>query len=425
MRDQGGLHLPKSVTPAGVALASVASFLTSFGIVWFLSPFDGTVASVLFILGSMVVATFAVDLGVYKVHRRASTGMDYGRRDLAPGRAAVKLLGLYASVGFVALLWAILPIYREETYQPFLTLAQWAALPLALLSVPYVLFVDAHQADPRDGYWQMGKAVLLDRRAVDGAALWLHLRGWIVKGFFLPLMFGYFCSALEGLRGYDPATLADFVVLYGFLYSFAFFFDLSVSTIGYATTFRPLDTHMRSTEPTALGWVVCIICYAPIWAFLQGNYLDFETDWEWGNWLWNSPLAYGAWGVMILGCLSVYVYATAQFGCRFSNLTHRGIITSGPYRWTKHPAYVFKNISWWLIAIPFIPGDGEWQTAVRNCLLLAGVSGIYVLRARTEERHLSMDPDYVAYARWIEENGIFRRVRAIPGLGWLAYRGHA
>jgi protein-S-isoprenylcysteine O-methyltransferase Ste14 len=248
------------------------------------------------------------------------------------------------------------------------------------------------------------------------------MRGWIIKGFFLPLMFSFFCQSLQDLLARDLSALQNFAEVYAFLYVFAFFFDLSIATIGYATTFRPLDTHMRSTEPTALGWVVCIICYAPIWSFITRNYLNYENDWEWGAWLWEHPLFYGIWGVMILLCLSVYVYATAQFGCRFSNLTHRGIITSGPYRWTKHPSYIFKNLSWWLVAIPFIPGDGNLETAIRNCLLLGCVSGIYFLRARTEERHLSRDPDYVAYALWVEQHGIFRWIPKIPYMGWVGYR---
>jgi len=53
--------------------------------------------------------------------------------------------------------------------------------------------------------------------------------------------------------------------------------------------------------------------------------------------------------------------------------------------------------------------------AARQSLALAGVSLIYWLRARTEERHLSRDPVYVEYALWIEKNGIFRWVgQAIP-----------
>ena len=72
--------------------------------------------------------------------------------------------------------------------------------------------------------------------------------------------------------------------------------------------------------------------------------------------------------------LSVYGWAALSFGIRFSNLTHRGIITSGPYRFTKHPAYVAKNISWWLISIPFLPADGSPFTALQLCLGLAGIN---------------------------------------------------
>lgn len=423
MENRGALRLPESVTPAGVAWTTAVAFLGSFAVVRALGPFDTVLTPALIMLGSIIVATFAVDVLVYGAHRRPSTGMDYSRRDVDPNRALTKLLGLYTTVTVIGLLYAILPIYRGDLYAPFMGLAQQVALPLAFLAVPYVLWVDRHQTDPRDGNWHMGQIARFNWDQVDGAQAWAHMRGWIIKGFFLPLMFGYFCGSLDDLMTFDFATIGDFVALYAFLYTFAFFFDLSIATIGYATTFRPLDTQIRSSEPTALGWAVCIVCYAPFWAFVSGNYLNYEADdWEWGNWLWDHPLAYGLWGTAILCCLGVYIYATAQFGCRFSNLTHRGIITGGPYRWTKHPSYVFKNMSWWLIAIPFIPGDGDWRTAARNCLLLACVSGIYYLRARTEERHLSRDPDYVAYARWVEENGIFRWVRRVPFLGWLAYR---
>jgi steroid 5-alpha reductase family enzyme len=95
------------------------------------------------------------------------------------------------------------------------------------------------------------------------------------------------------------------------------------------------------------------------------------------------------------------------FGLRFSNLTHRGILTNGLYRYCKHPAYVSKNISWWLIAVPFI-AEGGVLDALRDCLLLFGVNVIYYLRARTEERHLSWDPVYRQYATLMNERSLFR-----------------
>jgi protein-S-isoprenylcysteine O-methyltransferase Ste14 len=109
----------------------------------------------------------------------------------------------------------------------------------------------------------------------------------------------------------------------------------------------------------------------------------------------------------------MYLLATFAFGVRFSNLTNRGILTNGPYRYTKHPAYIAKNVSWWLITLPFIPDHG-WVAALKSTLALAGVSTVYFLRARTEERHLSRDPAYVEYALWMNEHGTLRQLGRLP-----------
>lgn len=112
--------------------------------------------------------------------------------------------------------------------------------------------------------------------------------------------------------------------------------------------------------------------------------------------------------------VAIYAWSTAAFGLRFSNLTHRGIISDGPYRWSKHPAYICKNLSWWMISVPFIGGAG-WEQALQSCLLLGGVNLIYFLRARTEERHLSRDPVYREYAAFIAEQGLLAVLRRAPG----------
>ena len=117
----------------------------------------------------------------------------------------------------------------------------------------------------------------------------------------------------------------------------------------------------------------------------------------------------------------VYAWATVAFGLRFSNLTHRGIITNGPYRFTKHPAYLAKNLFWWLFALPFLTLSGSWTEGLRNTVLMGVVSGVYYWRARTEERHLGADPAYRAYAAWMDRHGPVPRLFAWMGLktgGW-------
>jgi protein-S-isoprenylcysteine O-methyltransferase Ste14 len=114
----------------------------------------------------------------------------------------------------------------------------------------------------------------------------------------------------------------------------------------------------------------------------------------------------------------IYAWATVAFGIRFSNLTHRGILTHGPYAWSKHPAYLSKNLFWWIASTPFLATTGNPVDMVRNTALLAIVSGVYYWRARTEERHLGADPVYRDYAEWIERNGpiprLLRRLRPRP-----------
>jgi hypothetical protein len=74
-----------------------------------------------------------------------------------------------------------------------------------------------------------------------------------------------------------------------------------------------------------------------------------------------------------------------------------------------------------MISIPFMASGGPGE-ALRHCLLLLGLNLIYVMRAKTEEWHLSRDPDYVAYAVWVQAYGMFRFVRYLPLMKYLTYR---
>ncbi len=104
----------------------------------------------------------------------------------------------------------------------------------------------------------------------------------------------------------------------------------------------------------------------------------------------------------IIGLLAIYTWATLVFGFRFSNLTYRGVIESGPYRYVRHPAYVAKNVAWWL---EYAPGLANLQ----SILFLLCWNGIYWLRALSEERHLGRFAAYRAYQERV-------RWRLIPGI---------
>jgi protein-S-isoprenylcysteine O-methyltransferase Ste14 len=410
--------LPPSATHAAVAWIGVAAMMAAVAVLNFWPPFQQIAYLALIVMGCSALGIFVPDLLWQKVQRRGL------RAAPAAGnwpRVGIKFVGLAGSLGFIAVLYWMFPEYQQggQFYGNYYT-ALKVLLPLwAVAALPYLYWVDRRMAQPLDGLWQFGRLLLGQWRGLDLRLIGQHLLGWLVKGFFLPLMFTYFCDNLNKLLHYDLKLLHNFQGLYDWAYFFMYFIDVSLVSMTYLMALRATDTHIRSTEPTMFGWVTALVCYQPFWSLISRQYIDYDTGLSWGVWFGNLPWLYELWGCMILFTVAAYVWATIAFGARFSNLTHRGIITNGPYRYTKHPAYLAKNLSWWLISTPFMLSGGV-QATLRRCLLLGLLNFIYYLRAKTEERHLSLDPVYRRYADWIDAHGLLRGLNRIPGIGALA-----
>jgi len=242
------------------------------------------------------------------------------------------------------------------------------------------------------------------------------IRVWLglgVKAFFIPIMTTFFLSNARECANLLNAFRADLLLptawtdqfymtsshLYHLSFSSLMLIDVTLALLGYLITMRVLDNGIKSTEPTALGWAVCLACYPPVsdlasWYFrLPGRQIDNLPN----NEFKIICMA------LIIALLVIYVWATTAFGLRFSNLTNRGILTQGPYRHVRHPAYISKNLSWWLQYCAAFP------TQPLAIVYLLGWNAIYVARAWTEERHLSEDPQYREYKKQV-------RWRFIPGL---------
>jgi protein-S-isoprenylcysteine O-methyltransferase Ste14 len=413
-------QLPASVTHFGINVIGLACLLGTLfvlrGMSWSLQD------DVLAILAAVAVPIVALDVLVLKVHRRASTGLDWDRV-FSPDytRIGTKLLGLAVTVGLIAFAYWQLPEYHGAFYDPFYRILRRIWPPLAVATPAYVILVDGIMIQPRDAYWQIGRAVLGRTGDVKGAEVANHFRGWLVKAFFLPLMMVWMHGQMKSLIHFDFAAIDwSNLKLYDFFYEIIFGVDLILATAGYALSFRVIDTHIRSAEPTMLGWAVALFCYQPFYSLMETQFVRYSSDFGFGAWLAAWPTMRWVWAGTIVFLIGTYSLATVAFGVRFSNLTHRGILTNGPYRFTKHPAYVTKNLSWWLVSIPFIPHSGALD-AVHHCIALGCVNTMYFLRARTEERHLSRDPTYVAYALWMNEHGALRFLgRLIPALRYKA-----
>jgi protein-S-isoprenylcysteine O-methyltransferase Ste14 len=253
-------------------------------------------------------------------------------------------------------------------------------------------------------------ASILSRRSLDCETTQVLL-GWVVKAFFLPLMLAWsyvWLAQASDETSRHGGWMSYFVAGMAWMYAI----DTAFATIGYMSTSRRIGAQIRSVDATVLGWLSALVCYPPLSLFVLRQWLEYKDGLEWNQWLAENEWLAICWSIAILALTLIYTLSSVVFGPRFSNLTHRGIITSGPYRYTKHPAYICKNLSWWLISVPFVSTFSK-SAALLNCLALLGVNAIYWLRAKTEERHLMHDETYSQYAAWIAHWGLFARLRRL------------
>lgn len=209
-------------------------------------------------------------------------------------------------------------------------------------------------------------------------------------------------SATDSFR-----TLFD-THLYWFLFQLVVMADVFVFTLGYLVELPRLNNQIRSVDPTLLGWAAALVCYSPfniVLGTLLGapgsEFPQFQSPW----------LHYGL-NALLLCLMAMYTSASVALGFKASNLTHRGIVGHGPYRWVRHPAYTCKNMAWWIGSIPIVNAAFA-SSAVDGLQALGSMLGwtlLYVLRAVTEEDHLrGVDEEYSTYAQKV-------RYRFIPGL---------
>lgn len=242
----------------------------------------------------------------------------------------------------------------------------------------------------------------------------------LLKGFFAPLMVlslfdftGKLITHGHYLLTHSAELKANFLVIFNshgfwFLFQVILFFDVVFFTFGYLVEHPWLKNEIRSVDPTLLGWGVALACYPPFNGIVG-------TIMGWGGSefpQFANPAVHVTMNFALLGLMAIYAYASIALNVKASNLTHRGIIHHGPYKYVRHPAYVCKNAAWWIGTAP--AAAAAWEISSWGALLVigstAGWTGIYVLRALTEEDHLhKVDSEYDAYCKKV-------RYRFIPGV---------
>jgi protein-S-isoprenylcysteine O-methyltransferase Ste14 len=351
-------------------------------------------------------------LFVDKVHRNPSTGIDWN--NVKPWRetleiSVTKLAGLWLTWGAIAAIYTLSRVFSDTRFANY-PFAMWCfemiAPSLFIASIPYVFWLDRRLVQPKDGAWALGAWLMGSKEPIEREAIFNHLRSWGVKGFFLAFMVAIVPPGFGEFVRWDISHIfANPLALANWLITFMFVIDVAFATAGYILTFRPLDSHIRTANPYAAAWMAALICYPPFMLMGDGGPLDYHVGAaDWTYWYAGHDWLIAAVGAVLVVLTGIYAWATIAFGIRFSNLTHRGVLTHGPYAFTRHPAYLAKNTFWWLSGLPML-ATTSWGDAVRNTAVMAAVSGVYYWRAKTEERHLRADPAYQVYDRWMRRHG--------------------
>ena len=207
----------------------------------------------------------------------------------------------------------------------------------------------------------------------------------LVKLFFLPLMINFFYSNFNHL-----IYLKDHFNLYAFTLTLIFTLDTLIFAFGYTFEFRFLKNIVKSVEPTIFGWAVALASYPPFNGFI-GSYVSWGAN---DYVIFGGPILDIVMKSVVIMLLLIYLSASFALGTKASNLTNRGIVGKFPYSIVRHPAYISKNLVWWITLLPmmnltFALGMLLWST-------------IYFFRAMTEEKHLLQDPDYKEYCKKVK-----------------------
>jgi protein-S-isoprenylcysteine O-methyltransferase Ste14 len=197
----------------------------------------------------------------------------------------------------------------------------------------------------------------------------------------LALFFSYKESEIGWYIEYKSFYLIVFHIL--------FTIDVSIALIGYTFASRWLNNRTKSVDTTLSGWMVALMCYPPLNG-VTSQFIPYEGLDTYQ--LITSEYIQAIILTLLIILYSIYVWATVALGFKFSNLTNRGVVDIGPYKYVRHPAYVSKNSAWWL-------ENSYVLTNIWAAIAMALWNIIYATRALTEERHLNKDKEYSLYCK--------------------------
>jgi len=283
-------ELPCSCTVSWINYAGAASLV---GTTLVLSRIDLPVTTVALITLTVAALTIIILENMFmgaRIAFRPTNSLGYRAAQIGASplrRVSLKLVGLTVSLAALALIYWLFPIYRATGAQDLFSLTQRLWLPFLISTPLYVWYVDKKSIEPEDSFFHLGLLCTGCWNVVDLELIKQHCLQWLVKAFFLPLIVGFYFGYLVWLpkQPFDVDVMAfvanpnsvNWLRISDFLTRYLFMIDVGFGCIGYLLTLKLLDAEVRSAEPKLLGWLVCVVCYAPFWGLISQNYLKYGS----------------------------------------------------------------------------------------------------------------------------------------------------
>ncbi|MEE8379949.1 MAG: methyltransferase [Gammaproteobacteria bacterium] len=341
------------------------------------------------------------------------------RRAIA--RYMVWLVVLYAGYQF----YLLFPIYNTVQHHPthrlfesFLHWYLWLGIPYFVLTLTFKASRREDFYDPAVRMIHIVKQIIL--RALRGdnrASVFYVLRNrynrkiflnWVMRAYFIPVMVEQIApttiNSLDSL--YRELNGHDYMALMLMLIAILLLAEILNVAVAYCLESRWLENRSRSIDLTVGGWLVCVSCYPPLnelttTAFVFAPHLsDSSTE----ALLFSNEIFFYSAKTLEALLLGVLVYIELTLGTSMANITFKKLQTRGPYSLVRHPGTTFKLLFW--LAQSFIYKK-FWTVKYLFGFVMWG--SIYILRALSEERHLSKFREYQAYRKKVKK-------RFIPGI---------
>ncbi len=341
------------------------------------------------------------------------------RRALA--RYLVWLVVLYGGYQ----LYLLMPLYAGPEHRPthqffeiFLHWYLWLGMPYFALTLTFKASRTEDFYDPAVRFIHVGKQILRRTLRGDSArSIFYVLRkpynrkvflNLLMRAYFIPVMVEQVTPTAMSALDLLYRQLADhqWLTLFFMLSAMLWLLDIVNATVAYTLESRWLENRSRSIDLTLGGWLVCLSVYPPLNG-ITGSLFAFAPYVASGridDLLVGSITFFYIVKILELGIHVCHIYSDTSLGPSVANITLKKLQTRGPYALIRHPGTTTKLLLWLVQSAAY---GKFWTMKFLFGYFIWGL--IYVLRALTEERHLSKFAEYRAYRKKV-------KYRFIPGL---------